>query len=72
MTGALILVAGPSGAGKDTLIRLAQERLRDDPRFVFVRRVITRAKEAGGEDHEPTDPADFAARAAVAQPMRLP
>ena len=65
MSGALVLVAGPSGAGKDTLIRLARERLRDDPRFVFVRRVITRAGDAGGEDHEPATPEEFARRAAA-------
>ena len=39
MKGTLVLIAGPSGAGKDTLIRLAQLRLREDPRFVFVRPV---------------------------------
>ena len=65
MTGTLVLIAGPSGAGKDTLLRLAQERLADDPRFAFVRRVITRPKEAGGEDHEPASPAEFAASAAA-------
>jgi phosphonate metabolism protein PhnN/1,5-bisphosphokinase (PRPP-forming) len=62
MSGALVLVAGPSGAGKDTLLRLAQEKLRDEPRFVFVRRVITRPKEAVGEDHEPAEPREFARR----------
>jgi ribose 1,5-bisphosphokinase len=60
MTGTLILIAGPSGAGKDTLIRLAREQLRDDPRFVFVRRVITRPGDAGAEDHEASSAADFA------------
>jgi phosphonate metabolism protein PhnN/1,5-bisphosphokinase (PRPP-forming) len=60
MTGTLVLVAGPSGAGKDTLMRLAQGKLSDDPRFVFVRRVITRPKEAGGEDHEPASAEEFA------------
>lgn len=63
MTGTLVLVAGPSGAGKDTLLRLAQERLGGDPRFVFARRVITRPKGAGAEDHEPASPEEFATRA---------
>jgi ribose 1,5-bisphosphokinase len=65
MSGMLVLIAGPSGAGKDTLMRLARMRLRDDPRFVFVRRVITRPSEAAGdtgEDHEPALPEDFARR----------
>jgi phosphonate metabolism protein PhnN/1,5-bisphosphokinase (PRPP-forming) len=63
MTGTLVLVAGPSGAGKDTLLRLAQEQLRDDPRFVFVRRTITRPEEAGGENHEAASPEEFERKA---------
>ncbi len=62
MNGTLVPIAGPSGAGKDTLIRLAQQRLRGEPRFVFVRRVITRPRDAGAEDHEPASVAEFARR----------
>jgi len=48
--GVLILVAGPSGAGKDTLISAAREVLDSDSRFAFPKRVITREDQTG-EDH---------------------
>lgn len=40
--GRLILVVGPSGAGKDTLIGLAQAACAGDDNIVFPRRVVTR------------------------------
>lgn len=50
--GTMIVVVGPSGAGKDTLIDYTAERLRDRADVHFVRRVITRDSDAGGENHE--------------------
>ena len=58
----LVLVVGPSGAGKDTLIELARRALEGDTRFRFVRRVITRPYDGGVEMHEPMDEAAFEAR----------
>ena len=54
-----MLVVGPSGSGKDTLIGLARTRLAHDPRFIFPRRVITREAQADAEDHDTLDVAAF-------------
>lgn len=59
MPGCLVLVVGPSGAGKDTLLRLARAALAGDPRYVFPRRLVTRPPSAD-EDNDEIDEAAFA------------
>lgn len=49
--GKLVLVVGPSGAGKDTLLGLARAACVDDPTVVFARRVVTR-EASSAEDNE--------------------
>ncbi len=53
----LVLVVGPSGAGKDALIERARLAFSGDPRFVFARRVVTRP--AAAEDHDTLDERAF-------------
>ena len=63
--GALIAIGGPSGVGKDTLIAHARARFAADPRIHFVRRIVTRPAEAGGEDHLAVSPEEFGRMAAA-------
>jgi ribose 1,5-bisphosphokinase len=56
--GRLILVVGPSGAGKDTLIGAAQAACAADANIVFPRRVVTR-QASSAEDNEYMSPEDF-------------
>jgi ribose 1,5-bisphosphokinase len=45
-SGTLVLVIGPSGAGKDTLIAIARDLIGKNDRVSFPRRVVTRASSA--------------------------
>jgi ribose 1,5-bisphosphokinase len=56
--GRLVLVVGPSGAGKDTLIGLAQVACAGDGNIVFARRSVTREASAS-EDNEYISPEAF-------------
>lgn len=49
--GTMIVVVGPSGAGKDSVIDFARQRLADHDDIGFVRRFITRDADAGSENH---------------------
>ncbi|MEJ8571971.1 phosphonate metabolism protein/1,5-bisphosphokinase (PRPP-forming) PhnN [Microbaculum marinum] len=57
--GTLVLVVGPSGAGKDTAMRLAREIIGEAGSVRFVRRIVTRPADAGAEDHDSLDEAAF-------------
>jgi ribose 1,5-bisphosphokinase len=63
--GTLFLVAGPSGAGKDTLIAAARGRLKTT--HAFPARVITRPGDDTSEAHVPASTAAFEAAAARGQ-----
>ncbi len=57
--GPVIAIVGPSGVGKDSLM---EALVAADPRLSLLKRVITRAPEAGGEDYTPVTEAEFAER----------
>ena len=61
--GIFVAVAGPSGAGKDSLIAGAQVVFAQDDRIVFARRVITRPADTS-EPYESVTPLAFRLRAA--------
>lgn len=57
--GTMIVIVGPSGAGKDTLMDYAAAQLSGRPGFHFTRRVITRSCDAGGENHDAVSMHEF-------------
>jgi ribose 1,5-bisphosphokinase len=57
--GCMVVVVGPSGAGKDTLMAHSARFFADRSDVIFARRVITRDAAAGGEDHDGVCEAEF-------------
>lgn len=57
--GHLIVVVGPSGSGKDSIIKGAQKHFDGNSRIEFVRRVITRECDPASEVHDSVSEALF-------------
>jgi len=55
--GRLVLVVGPSGAGKDTLLNLARAACAGNRRIVFPRRLVTREASASEDNVQLDDEA---------------
>ncbi len=59
--GCMIVVVGPSGVGKDSVMACAASHFAGNRTIHFVRRVITRLADAGSEDHDSIDVETFEA-----------
>ena len=57
--GTMVVVVGPSGAGKDSVMAYAARHFAGEARLGFVRRAITRPADAGGEAHQAIDTESF-------------
>ncbi|MDD2832829.1 MAG: phosphonate metabolism protein/1,5-bisphosphokinase (PRPP-forming) PhnN [Methylotenera sp.] len=62
VNGILFYVIGPSGSGKDSLMTYARAQLAGNPKVVFAHRYITRAANAGGENHVALTEQEFKSR----------
>lgn len=62
MKARLIYVVGASGSGKDSLMSYARKRLANESWVVFAHRYITRAANAGGENHVALTQEEFDSR----------
>lgn len=56
--GQVVLIVGPSGAGKDAILQNVRDRLTGDDRFLFPRRIVTRPANSA-EDHDTVSPEAF-------------
>jgi len=61
-TGRLVYLVGPSGAGKDSLLAWARDKLPAGLKVRIARRTITRPAEAGGENHVAVSETQFEQR----------
>jgi len=61
--GTLLVIVGPSGSGKDTLIDGLRTHFRGDGSIRFVRRTVTREPDPNAEDHASMGVAEFEAAA---------
>lgn len=59
-SGHLVLVVGPSGAGKDAVIMGARAALKAEDNVVFPRRFVTRLSNPDAEDHVSMTEMEFA------------
>lgn len=57
--GKMVLVVGPSGAGKDTLMSALRQALQARADVHFARRAITRDADPDAEDHETLTRSEF-------------
>lgn len=49
--GRLCYIIGPSGSGKDSILKYARDQLSNHPNIIFAHRYITRLPEIDGENH---------------------
>ncbi|MDO8777793.1 MAG: phosphonate metabolism protein/1,5-bisphosphokinase (PRPP-forming) PhnN [Candidatus Thiothrix sulfatifontis] len=62
MNARVIYVVGASGSGKDSLMSYARNSLANESQVVFSHRYITRAADAGGENHVALTQEEFDSR----------
>lgn len=62
MSGPLVYVMGPSGAGKDSVMNRARALLPSKAPVFFAHRYITRPADIGGENHVALSEAEFLLR----------
>ncbi|MCG6968492.1 MAG: phosphonate metabolism protein/1,5-bisphosphokinase (PRPP-forming) PhnN [Gammaproteobacteria bacterium] len=63
----LFYIIGASGAGKDSLIDYVRQKIPADAPVVFAQRTITRAADAGGENHLAISTQEFLKRQSLGE-----